>query len=141
MNNNIETVNNDDAKLIIKKLEQDKKFIIELREASDVFLKQSVETYYDFYFEGFRGSKFNCIFFYFPTPRQSDVGLFVESNPLSINIRGDHNVVEQQDKITIKNMRSFLPQNSKIFSIEEITEIKRIYLKSVYKTAEKVFFI
>lgn len=140
MKTNIEIPSIDNAKLLIQKLENDKKFIIELREASNVFLNQSVETYYDFYFEGFKGSKFNCIFFYFPEPRQSDVGLFIESNPLSIIIRADHNVVQNRNKTEFEKIRSFLPLNVKTFLTMEIEEIKSIYLKAIYKTAEKVFF-
>ena len=138
---NIEIASNNKAKLLIKNLEQDEKFNIELREASNVFLKHFVETYYDFYFKDFRRSKFNCIFFYFPEPRQSDIGLFVESKPHNISMRSDHDVIEQENKIEFKKMRSFLPKNSKTFSNVEIANIKSIYLRAIYKTAEKVFFI
>ena len=42
----------DDAKQLIQHLEQDKTFNIELKEASNIFLEKSVETYYDFYEKG-----------------------------------------------------------------------------------------
>ena len=47
----------DYAKQLIQHLEQDKTFNIELKEASNVFLEKSVETYYDFYEKGKRGSQ------------------------------------------------------------------------------------
>ena len=60
--NNIEIPNNFYANHLLSDFEKDQKFIIELREASNIFLEKSVETYYDFYFKGKRGSQFNCIF-------------------------------------------------------------------------------
>ena len=66
------------AQQLIHKLEKDKTFNIELKEASNTFLEKGMETYYDFYEKGKRGSLFNCLIFYFPEPRQSDVGLFIE---------------------------------------------------------------
>ena len=38
-------------------------------------------------------------------------------------------------------MRSFIPHNSKSFSTKEIQNIKDIYLKAIYKTAEQVFHL
>jgi hypothetical protein len=128
------------AQQLIKSLDQDKTFIIELQEASNVFLEKSVETYYDFYFKGKRGSLFNCIMFYFPEPRQSDVGLFAEDTP-HLYLKADHNVIQMDDQTTFKMIRTFTPQNSKSFSTKEIKEIKDIYLKAIYKTAEQVFHL
>ena len=82
----------DYAKQLIQKLEHDKTFNIELKEASNVFLEKSVETYYDFYEKGKRGSLFNCLIFYFPEPRQSDVGLFIE-DIRGLYIKEDHPVI------------------------------------------------
>ena len=47
----------------------------------------------------------------------------------------------EQDNTSYTMMRTFLPQNSKSFSIKEIQDIKAIYLKAIYKTAEKVFHL
>ena len=58
---NLDISPSDDAKQLIQHLEQDKTFNIELKEASNVFLEKSVETYYDFYEKGKRGSLFNCL--------------------------------------------------------------------------------
>ena len=137
--NNIEVSNNFYANQLLSDFEKDQKFIIELREASNVFLEKSVETYYDFYFKGKRGSQFNCIFFYFPEPRQSDVGLFIEDNPVHLYLKADHNVIETEDKNIFKMTRSFVPQNTRTFSVDELENIKKIYLKAIYKTAEQVF--
>ena len=136
---NIEIPNNLLASQFLSELEKDQKFIIELREASNVFLEKSVETYYDFYFKGKRGSQFNCVIFYFPEPRQSDVGLFIEDSPFQLYLKADHNVIEMEDQKTFKMARSFMPKNNKVFSKDEINEIKKVYLKAIYKTAEKVF--
>ena len=65
---NLDMSQADYAKQLIQHLEQDKTFNIELKEASNVFLEKSVETYYDFYEKGKRGSLFNCLIFYFPDP-------------------------------------------------------------------------
>ena len=130
----------DYAKQLIQHLEQDKTFNIELKEASNVFLEKSVETYYDFYEKGKRGSLFNCLIFYFPEPRQSDVGLFIE-DIRGLYIKADHPVIPTQDNTSYTMMRTFLPQKSKSFSIKEIQDIKAIYLKAIYKTAEKVFHL
>jgi len=46
---NVDISSSDGAKQLIQHLEQDKTFNIELKEASNVFLEKSVETYYDFY--------------------------------------------------------------------------------------------
>ena len=137
--NNIEVPNNFYTNQLLSDFEKDQKFIIELREASNVFLEKSVETYYDFYFKGKRGSQFNCIFFYFPEPRQSDVGLFIEDNPVHLYLKADHNVIETADKNIFKMTRSFVPQNTRTFSVDELENIKKIYLKAIYKTAEQVF--
>ena len=137
--NNIEISNNFYANQLLSDFEKDQKFIIELREASNIFLEKSVETYYDFYFKGRRGSQFNCIFFYFPEPRQSDVGLFIEDNPVHLYLKADHNVIETADKNIFKMTRSFVPQNTRTFSVDELENIKKIYLKAIYKTAEQVF--
>ena len=137
--NNIEVPNNFYTNQLLSDFEKDQKFIIELREASNVFLEKSVETYYDFYFKGKRGSQFNCIFFYFPEPRQSDVGLFIEDNPVHLYLKADHNVIETVDKNIFKMKRSFFPQNTRTFSVDELENIKKIYLKAIYKTAEQVF--
>lgn len=137
--NNIEVPNNFYTNQLLSDFEKDQKFIIELREASNVFLEKSVETYYDFYFKGKRGSQFNCIFFYFPEPRQSDVGLFIEDNPVHLYLKADHNVIETVDKNIFKMKRSFVPQNTRTFSVDELENIKKIYLKAIYKTAEQVF--
>lgn len=136
---NIEVPHHLLASQLLTELEKDQKFIIELREASNVFLEKSVETYYDFYFKGKRESRFNCIIFYFPEPRQSDIGLFIEDSPLHLYLKADHNVIEMEDQTTFKMTRSFIPKNNKAFSKDEINEIKKIYLKAIYKTAEKVF--
>ena len=137
--NNIEVSNNFYANQLLSDFEKDQKFIIELREASNIFLEKSVETYYDFYFKGRKGSQFNCIFFYFPEPRQSDVGLFIEDNPVHLYLKADHNVIETADKNIFKMTRSFVPQNTRAFSVDELENIKKIYLKAIYKTAEQVF--
>ena len=137
--NNIEVSNNFYANQLLSDFEKDQKFIIELREASNIFLEKSVETYYDFYFKGRKGSQFNCIFFYFPEPRQSDVGLFIEDNPVHLYLKADHNVIETADKNIFKMKRSFVPQNTRTFSVDELENIKKIYLKAIYKTAEQVF--
>lgn len=137
--NNIEVSNNFYANQLLSDFEKDQKFIIELREASNIFLEKSVETYYDFYFKGRKGSQFNCIFFYFPEPRQSDVGLFIEDNPVHLYLKADHNVIETADKNIFKMTRSFVPQNTRTFSVDELENIKKIYLKAIYKTAEQVF--
>ena len=137
--NNIEVPNNFYANQLLSDFEKDQKFIIELREASNIFLEKSVETYYDFYFKGRKGSQFNCIFFYFPEPRQSDVGLFIEDNPVHLYLKADHNVIETADKNIFKMTRSFVPQNTRTFSVDELENIKKIYLKAIYKTAEQVF--
>jgi len=136
---NIEIPNHLLASQLLSELEKDQKFIIELREASNIFLEKSVETYYDFYFKGKRGSQFNCIIFYFPEPRQSDVGLFIEDNPVHLYLKADHNVIETEEKNIFKMTRSFVPKNIKAFSTNELDNIKKIYLKAIYKTAEKVF--
>ena len=130
----------DDAKQLIQHLEQDKTFNIELKEASNVFLEKSVETYYDFYEKGKRGSLFNCLIFYFPEPGQSDVGLFIE-DIRGLYIKTDHPVIPTQDNTSYTMMRTLLPQNSKSFSMKEIQYIKENYLKAIYKTAEKVFHL
>ena len=137
--NNIEVSNNFYANQLLSDFEKDQKFIIELREASNIFLEKSVETYYDFYFKGRKGSQFNCIFFYFPEPRQSDVGLYIENNPVHLYLKADHNVIETADKNIFKMTRSFVPQNTRTFSVDELENIKKIYLKAIYKTAEQVF--
>ena len=137
--NNIEVPNNFYTNQLLSDFEKDQKFIIELREASNIFLEKSVETYYDFYFKGRKGSQFNCIFFYFPEPRQSDVGLFIEDNPVHLYLKADHNVIETVDKNIFKMKRSFFPQNTRTFSVDELENIKKIYLKAIYKTAEQVF--
>jgi len=137
--NNIEVSNNFYANQLLSDFEKDQKFIIELREASNIFLEKSVETYYDFYFKGRKGSQFNCIFFYFPEPRQSDVGLFIEDNPFHLYLKADHNVIETADENIFKMKRSFVPQNTRTFSVDELENIKKIYLKAIYKTAEQVF--
>lgn len=137
--NNIEVSNNFYANQLLSDFEKDQKFIIELREASNIFLEKSVETYYDFYFKGRKGSQFNCIFFYFPEPRQSDVGLFIEDNPVHLYLKADHNVIETADKNIFKMTRSFVPQNTRTFSVDELENIKKIYFKAIYKTAEQVF--
>lgn len=137
--NNIEVSNNFYANQLLSDFEKDQKFIIELREASNIFLEKSVETYYDFYFKGRKGSQFNCIFFYFPEPRQSDVGLFIEDNPVHLYLKADHNVIETAIKNIFKMKRSFVPQNTRTFSVDELENIKKIYLKAIYKTAEQVF--
>jgi len=137
---NIEVPHHLLASQLLTELEKDQKFIIELREASNVFLEKSVETYYDFYFKGKRGSQFNCIIFYFPEPRQSDIGLFIEDSPLHLYLKADHNVIEMEDQKTFKMTRSFIPKNNKAFSKDEINEIQKVYLKAIYKTAEKVFY-
>ena len=137
--NNIEIPNNFYSNQLLSDFEKDQKFIIELREASNIFLEKSVETYYDFYFKGKRGSQFNCIFFYFPEPRQSDVGLFIEDNLVHLYLKADHNVIETEEKNIFKMTRSFVPENIKAFSTDELDNIKKIYLKAIYKTAEKVF--
>ena len=126
------------AQQLIHKLEKDKTFNIELKEASNTFLEKGMETYYDFYEKGKRGSLFNCLIFYFPEPRQSDVGLFIE-DIRGLYIKADHPVIPTQDNTSYTMMRTFLPHNSKSFSIKEIQDIKAIYLKAIYKTAEKVF--
>jgi len=54
-------------------------------------------------------------------------------------LKADHNVIEMEDQKTFKMTRSFIPKNNKAFSKDEINEIKKIYLKAIYKTAEKVF--
>ena len=128
------------AQQLIHKLEKDKTFNIELKEASNTFLEKGMETYYDFYEKGKRGSLFNCLIFYFPEPRQSDVGLFIE-DIRGLYIKADHSVIPTQDNTSYTMMRTFLPQNSKSFSIKEIQDIKAIYLKAIYKTAEKVFHL
>ena len=128
------------AQQLIHKLEKDKTFNIELKEASNTFLEKGMETYYDFYEKGKRGSLFNCLIFYFPEPRQSDVGLFIE-NIRGLYIKADHPVIATQDNTSYTMMRTFLPQNSKSFSMKEIQDIKGIYLKAIYKTAEKVFHL
>ena len=46
---NVDISHTDYAKQLIQSLEQDRTFNIELKEASNVFLEKSVETYYDFY--------------------------------------------------------------------------------------------
>ena len=137
---NLDISQADYAKQLIQSLEQDKTFNIELKEASNVFLEKSVETYYDFYEKGKRGSFFNCVIFYFPEPRQSDVGLFIEKTS-GLYIKADHKVIPTADNSSLSMMRSFLPQNSKSFSMKEIENIKAIYLKAIYKTAEKVFYL
>ena len=128
------------AQQLIHKLEKDKTFNIELKEASNTFLEKGMETYYDFYEKGKRGSLFNCLIFYFPEPRQSDVGLFIE-DIRGLYIKADHPVIPTQDNTFYTMMRTFLPQNSKSFSMKEIEDIKAIYLKAIYKTAEKVFHL
>ena len=128
------------AQQLIHKLEKDKTFNIELKEASNTFLEKGMETYYDFYEKGKRGSLFNCLIFYFPEPRQSDVGLFIE-DIRGLYIKADHSVIPTQDNTSYTMMRTFLPHNSKSFSIKEIQDIKAIYLKAIYKTAEKVFHL
>ena len=45
---NVDISHTDYAKQLIQGLEQDRTFNIELKEASNVFLEKSVETYYDF---------------------------------------------------------------------------------------------
>ena len=137
---NLDLSQADYAKQLIQILEQDKTFNIELKEASNVFLEKSVETYYDFYEKGKRGSLFNCLIFYFPEPRQSDVGLFIE-DIRGLYIKADHSVIPTQDNNSYTMMRTFLPHNSKSFSMKEIEDIKAIYLKAIYKTAEKVFHL
>ena len=128
------------AQQLIHKLEKDKTFNIELKEASNTFLEKGMETYYDFYEKGKRGSLFNCLIFYFPEPRQSDVGLFIE-DIRGLYIKADHPVIPTQDNTSYTMMRTFLPHNSKSFSMKEIQDIKGIYLKAIYKTAEKVFHL
>ena len=130
----------DYAKQLIQSLEQDKTFNIELKEASNVFLEKSIETYYDFYEKGKRGSLFNCLIFYFPEPRQSDVGLFIEDRR-GLYIKADHPVIPTQDNSSYTIMRTFIPHNFKSFSTKEIQAIKAIYLKAIYKTAEQVFHL
>jgi len=93
---NLDISNTDYAKQLIQSLEQDRTFNIELKEASNVFLEKSVETYYDFYEKGKRGSFFNCVIFYFPEPRQSDVGLFIEDTR-GLYIKADHKVIATED--------------------------------------------
>jgi hypothetical protein len=137
---NLDISNTDYAKQLIQSLEQDRTFNIELKEASNVFLEKSVETYYDFYEKGKRGSFFNCVIFYFPEPRQSDVGLFIEDTR-GLYIKADHKVITTEDNKSCTMMRSFIPHNSKSFSTKEIQNIKDIYLKAIYKTAEQVFHL
>ena len=83
---------------------------------------------------------FFFLIFYFPEPRQSDVGLFIE-DIRGLYIKADHPVIPTQDNTSYTMMRTFLPQNSKSFSMKEIQDIKAIYLKAIYKTAEKVFHL
>lgn len=137
---NLDISHTDYAKQLIQSLEQDRTFNIELKEASNVFLEKSVETYYDFYEKGKRGSFFNCVIFYFPEPRQSDVGLFIEDTR-GLYIKADHKVITTEDNKSCTMMRSFIPHNSKSFSTKEIQNIKDIYLKAIYKTAEQVFHL
>ena len=137
---NVDISHTDYAKQLIQSLEQDRTFNIELKEASNVFLEKSVETYYDFYEKGKRGSFFNCVIFYFPEPRQSDVGLFIEDTR-GLYIKADHKVITTEDNKSCTMMRSFIPHNSKSFSTKEIQNIKDIYLKAIYKTAEQVFHL
>ncbi|MDB4022953.1 hypothetical protein N9481_02385 [Pelagibacteraceae bacterium] len=137
---NLDISNTDYAKQLIQSLEQDRTFNIELKEASNVFLEKSVETYYDFYEKGKRGSFFNCVIFYFPEPRQSDVGLFIEDTR-GLYIKADHKVIATEDSKSCTMMRSFISHNSKSFSTKEIQNIKDIYLKAIYKTAEQVFHL
>jgi hypothetical protein len=137
---NVDISHTDYAKQLIQSLEQDRTFNIELKEASNVFLEKSVETYYDFYEKGKRGSFFNCVIFYFPEPRQSDVGLFIEDTR-GLYIKADHKVIATEDNKSCTMMRSFIPHNSKSFSTKEIQSIKDIYLKAIYKTAEQVFHL
>jgi len=137
---NLDISHTDYAKQLIQSLEQDRTFNIELKEASNVFLEKSVETYYDFYEKGKRGSFFNCVIFYFPEPRQSDVGLFIEDTR-GLYIKADHKVIATEDSKSCTMMRSFIPDNSKSFSTKEIQSIKDIYLKAIYKTAEQVFHL
>lgn len=137
---NLNISNTDYAKQLIQSLEQNRTFNIELKEASNVFLEKSVETYYDFYEKGKRGSFFNCVIFYFPEPRQSDVGLFIEDTR-GLYIKADHKVITTEDNKSCTMMRSFIPHNSKSFSTKEIQNIKDIYLKAIYKTAEQVFHL
>ena len=137
---NVDISHTDYAKQLIQSLEQDRTFNIELKEASNVFLEKSVETYYDFYEKGKRGSFFNCVIFYFPEPRQSDVGLFIEDTR-GLYIKADHKVIATEDSKSCTMMRSFIPHNSKSFSTKEIQNIKDIYLKAIYKTAEQVFHL
>ena len=137
---NLDISHTDYAKRLIQSLEQDRTFNIELKEASNVFLEKSVETYYDFYEKGKRGSFFNCLIFYFPEPRQSDVGLFIEDTR-GLYIKADHKVIVTEDAESCNMMRSFIPHNSKSFSTKEMQNIKDIYLKAIYKTAEQVFHL
>jgi len=137
---NVDISHTDYAKQLIQSLEQDRTFNIELKEASNVFLEKSVETYYDFYEKGKRGSFFNCVIFYFPEPRQSDVGLFIEDTR-GLYIKADHKVIATEGNKSCAMMRSFIPHNSKSFSTKEIQSIKDIYLKAIYKTAEQVFHL
>ena len=126
------------AQQLIHKLEKDKTFNIELKEASNTFLEKGMETYYDFYEKDKRGSFFNCVIFYFPEPRQSDVGLFTEPTP-SLYIKADHRVIPMQDAKPYSMMRSFTPQNLQSFSTKELEDIKHIFIKAIYKTAEQIY--
>ena len=56
-----------------------------------------------------------------------------------IRRRTDHNVIETADENIFKMKRSFVPQNTRTFSVDELENIKKIYLKAIYKTAEQVF--
>ncbi|NQV78180.1 MAG: hypothetical protein HQ490_07480 [Lutibacter sp.] len=127
------------AQQLIQQLAEDRTFNIELKEASNIFLEKAMETYYDFYQKGKRGSVFNCLIFYFPEPRQSDVGLFIEDSP-HLYLKADHQVILMPD-LSFKMMRSFIPQNATSFTTKEIEDIKAIYLKAIYKTAEQVFHL
>jgi hypothetical protein len=80
------------------------------------------------------------VIFYFPEPRQSDVGLFIEDTR-GLYIKADHKVIATEDNKSCTMMRSFIPHNSISFSTKEIQSIKDIYLKAIYKTAEQVFHL
>jgi len=68
------------------------------------------------------------------------VGLFIEDTR-GLYIKADHKVIAMEDNKSCTMMRSFIPHNSKSFSIKEIQSIKDIYLKAIYKTAEQVFHL
>ena len=134
---NINISGEERAKQIVQSLEHDKQFIIKLREASDTFLNKNMETYYDFFYKGIRGSLLNCVIFYFPEPREADVGLFIETDLLRIRIRADFDVVLQEDQ-SFKSIRYFDPEKANEFSNAQMSEIQELFLQSIYKTAERV---